>query len=188
MKKELAIQKLRQKIAEMYPENNSINRNMGRRYYTEYENIQNSRFSNHKQTVGLVIYRNKNFYILLLIICLFLPYIFPLLVTEEKYENMVSIVCIICLLSIIYCVYAILQPKKVFLKTTEENFILDEKQEFRWNEILTTGILTIPERPINSRFLVLGMASGEIIEINPEFTGINADEFIKMIHLNKHME
>ena len=119
---------------------------------------------------------------------MFLPFIFPLLVTEEKYKSMVSIVCIICVLSIIYCVYAILQPKKVFLKTTEENFILDEKQEFRWDEILTTGILTIPERPINSRFLVLGMASGEIIEINPEFTGINADEFIKMIHLNKSIE
>lgn len=188
MKKELQIQKVRQKITEMYPENNSINRNMGRNYYTEYENIQNYTFFNRKQTVGLVIYRNRNFHKLLLITCLFLPYIFPLLVTEEKYERMITMVCIICLLSIIYCVYAILQPKKAFLKTNEENFILDEKHQFRWDEILTTGILTIPERPINRRVLVLGMTSGEIIEINPEFTGINAYEFINMIHLNQKIE
>lgn len=188
MKKVLQIQKLRQKIAEMYPENNSINRNMGRRYYTEYENIQNSTFSNRKQTVGLIIYRNKKIYIILLIFCLFLPFIFPLLVTEEKYESMVTIVCIICLLSIIYLVYAILQPKEIFLKTNEENFILDEKQEFRWDEIVTTGILTIPHESINSRFLILGMASGEVFEINLEYTDINANEFIKMIHLNQNIE
>lgn len=127
MKKELQIQKLRKKIAGMYPENNSINQNMGRNYYTEYENIQNSTFTNRQQTVGLVIYRNKNFHKLLLITCLFLPYILPLLVSEEKYERMITIVFIICLLSIIYCVYAILQPKKFFLKTNEENLILDEK-------------------------------------------------------------
>lgn len=188
MKKELQIQKLRKKIAEMYPENNSLNRNMGRRYYTEYDSIIKSKFSNCKQTVGLVIYRNKNFQILLLTFCLFLPFIFPLLVTEEKYESMVTIVCIICLLSIIYLFYAILQPKKVFLKTNEENFILDEKYEFRWDEILTTGILTITEQSINSRFLVLGIASGEVFEINLDYTDINADEFIKMIHLNQNIE
>ena len=188
MKKELQIQKLRQKITEMYPENNSFNRNMGGRYYTEYENIQNSRFSNRKQTVGLVIYRNKKIPILLLTFCLFLPYIFPWLVTEEKYESMITIVCIICLLSIIFLVYIISQPKKIFLKTNEENFILDEKQEFRWDEIETTGILTITEESINSRFLVLGMASGEVFEINLEDTDINTYEFIKMIHLNQNIE
>ena len=185
MKTDLQNQKLRQKIAEMYFENNSINRNIGRRYYTEYENIQNSTFSNRKQTVGLVIYRNKNFHILLLIICLVLPFILVILVTKEKYQSLIVILSIICPLSIIYLVYAILQPKKIFLKTNEENFTLDEKDEFRWDEIVTTGILAINEESINSRFLVLGMASGEVFEINLDFTDIDVDDFIKMIHLNQ---
>ncbi len=183
MNKEFQIEYLKQQISEKYP-SNFITRSIGMSYFTEHQNMESITYKKREQTIGLVIYRNKKFQILLLAVTAFILFTFPFLIDRTKYQNLIVSICLLCISSIIYSIYSILKPRKIFIKTYEEYFVLDKDRKIRWEDILVTGIWSIPGRSINSRFAILGMTSGEIIQINPELTDITADDIIKIVHLN----
>jgi hypothetical protein len=171
---------VRKNIKNKYPES-SFKNSLGPYSYKEYEEITSSKYISLKQTVGLKIYKNSNKYIIFLTISTFFLFTFPFMNKLESYNIFIIVLYTLCFGTIIYSLYSIFfKKKKLFLETNDKSFILNQKREIYWNEIVVTGILTVRGIP-SFDYVILGLSSNEILKIDTNGTNIYPKDFIKII-------
>lgn len=181
MRKVLTKVEVREIVNKKYVHEGFIHRNFGSSTYKEYEKIENSKFKNKQQTNGLKIYMSKTPFIFLLVIAIFILLCFPYLYIGHYSLFSIKITCYICIFCIAISVYKIFS-KKLYIELFPNSFKL-KKREIFWNEILITGILRV-HKP-RHEFLILGLNSGEIMQIDIEKSEIYTSDFIQIIHLNR---
>lgn len=172
---------VRHKIQEIY--SNDI---LSSYSYEEIENISDSKFIDYKQTIGLKISESNFFPILFLIFSsIFLS---KLLYDKKEVINdnhIISFFYLINFCLLIYSLYSIFfKKKKTFLEVKENSFVINEKREIKWTDVLVTGKL-IGGGKFTTYYLILGLSTLEILRIDMNGTKISINDFIKIIHLNQ---
>lgn len=170
-------------VNDKYANKNFISRNFGSSTYKEFESIENSTYRKKEQTNNLKIYVSKTPYILLITITSFYLLTFPYLNKENPTPQFLKITYLISFILIIFSLYKILSNRKLYIEVLPNSFVF-KGREIKWNEIMTTGKLIVHGKA-SHEFLILGLDSGEILQIDIEKSEIYTEDFIKIIHLNK---
>lgn len=182
MKKKLTKIEVREIVNKRYVHKGFIHKAFDSSTYEEYEKIENSKFTNKQQTNGLKIYMSKTPFIFLLVIAVFFLFSFPYLYIGHYSLLSIKIVCGTCIFCIAISIYKIFS-KKLYIELFPNSFKMKKKEIF-WNEIYITGILRV-HKP-RHEFLILGLNSGEIMQIDIEQTEIYTKDFIQIINLNRN--
>ena len=66
----------------------------------------------------------------------------------------------------------------------ENSFVINEKKEIKWTDVLVTGKLEIGGK-FTTYYLILGLETLEILKIDMNGAEISINDFIKIIHLNQ---
>lgn len=180
------VEEIKNEIKEEYHPDNFYSKHLSSSSYKEYNNINNSKYKNQRQTIGLKIYRNNLFFVGLLTICLLLLFTLPIMYKpKEMYQNYMTILYFGLFILSIYSIFVIFyKAKKIFLETNEKSFIIENEEEIFWNSILTTGIQIVSMKGGSMTFVILGTLSDGIIKIRLEYVNIDPQDLIKIIHLN----
>jgi len=183
------VQEIKNEIKEKYDSDNFYSKHLSNSSYKEYDYINSSRYKNQGQTIGLKIYRNNLFFVFLLVICLFILFTLPIMYKpKEIYHSYVAFFYFSLFLLSMYSTYVIIfKGKKIFLKTNDKSFIVENKEEIFWNSILTTGVQTISMNGGSIKFVILGTLNDGIIKIRLEYVDIEPLDLIKIIHLNVNL-
>ena len=172
---------LRLKIQNKYP--NAI---LSPFSYKEFEKINDSKFTEYKQTIGLKILESKKFPISFLIFSLI--FLSKLIYDKEEIINDNYIISFFYLINfgiILSSLYSIFfKKKKIFLEVMENSFVINEKKEIKWTDVLVTGKLEIGGK-FTTNYLILGLETLEILKIDMNGAEISINDFIKIIHLNQ---
>lgn len=60
------------------------------------------------------------------------------------------------------------------------------KRSITWEDILVTGTVTIKGKRSND-YVLLGISTGELLQIDTSFSDIIPRNFVKIIHLKKYL-
>ena len=183
MKQKLTKIEVQEIVNEKYAHKNFISKNFGHKTYKEFENIENSTYRKKEDTINLKIYVSKTPYIILITITTFFLVTHPYLNKENPTTLFLKIIYLLCFLLIVYSLYKILIDRKLYIHVLTNSFVF-KGREIKWNEIMTTGKLIIHGKA-SQEFLILGLNSGEILQIDVGKSEIYTEDFIKIIHLNK---
>jgi len=170
-------------VKNKYVREDFLNRNFGSSTYKEYDKIENSKYRTKEQTNKLKIYLSKTPYIILFTIATFFLLSFPYLNKDSTTSHLLKIVYVISFLLIVFSLYKILSNRKLYIQVLPNSFIFKRREVF-WNEIMTTGELIVHGKP-SHKFVILGLDSGEIMQIDIDKSEIYTEDFIKIIHLNQ---
>lgn len=160
-----------------------LNRHLGSTSYHEYENVENSKFKTKEQTYNIKIYKSKTKYILIITITSFFLLTFPYLNRENSTSFLLKVFYFITFLVIVFCLNKIFSSKKLYIQVLQNSFIFNKREVF-WDEIMTIGKLIVSTQ-VSHNYLILGLNSGEILQIDIDKSEIHTEDFIKIIHLNK---
>jgi hypothetical protein len=184
MKKKLTKIEVQEIVNRKYARNDFINRHFGSSpSYTEYENINNTKYKKKEQTDNLKIYLSKTPYIALITLACTFLITFPYFNRNNSTSLFIKILYAISFILIVFSLFKIISNRKLYIQVLSNSFIIN-RREILWDEIMTTGILTVHGRP-SFDFLILGLDSGEILKIDINKSEIYTQDFIKIIHLNK---
>lgn len=153
--------------------------------YKEYNEIKKSKYKN--QTIGLKIFKHYLNFIGILTASLFVLITLPVMYKPklENRNNMMIFYLFLFLLSIYSFFVLFFKRKKIFIETKVNSFIIENKKEVFWNSIVSTGVLRISNsKGPASIFVLLGTLNDGIIKIRCENVEIEAEDLIKIIHLN----
>ena len=183
MKKKLTKIEVQEIVNRKYVREDFINRHFGSSTYTEYENINNTKYKKKEQTDNLKIYLSKTPYIVLITIASTFLFTFPYFNRENSTSLFIKILYAISFILIVFSLYKIISKRELYIQVLHNSFIIN-RREILWNEIMTTGKLIVHGKPSHD-FLILGLDSGEILQIDIKKSEIYTEDFIKIIHLNK---
>lgn len=180
------VEGIKNEIKEEYHPDNFYSKHLSSSSYKEYNNINNSKYKNLDQTIGLKIYRNNLFFVGLLTICLFILFTLPIMYKpKEIHQTYMTIFYLGLFILSLYSIFSIFfKTKKIFIETNDKSFIVNNEEEIFWNSIITTGIQTISMKGGSMEFVILGTLNDGIIKIRLEYVNIEPQDLIKIIHLN----
>jgi hypothetical protein len=170
-------------VNDKYANKNFVSRNFGSSTYKEIESVVNSTYRKKEQTDNLKIYVSKTPFIVLITITSFYLLTFPYLNKENPTTQFLKLTYLISFFLIVFSLYKILSNRKLYIQVLPDSFVF-KGREIKWNEIVTTGKLIIHGKA-SHEFLILGLDSGEILQIDIEKSEIYTEDLIKIIHLNK---